>query len=445
MSKSPLSKNFSMRSLLAYTIPSIFTMVFMSTYTIIDGVFVSRLVGEDALAAVNLIMPLMGIVMAVGLMFATGGNAVIAKFMGEGKTQQAREFLTIIFIIGTILGLICSIVVFAFPHQTLSLLSISESLYSYAYDYMLSLAGFAVPVFFLVFVQSFFITAGKPTLGFILSISGGITNIILDYFFISPNFLDLGIAGAGLATGIGNSVPGVLGFFYFMFHRKGILHFVKPRLKIKTLLQSIFNGTSELIGSLATSITTMLFNFILLNLVGDAGVAAISVILYIQMFQSAIYIGYTIGVSPIISYKYGENNKSALHKIMRQSFIIVGVASALVIVLTLMFSEQAVAIFIAKDSSTFAMAQEGLLMFLPSYIFMGFNLFFSAMFTSLSNGKVSAIISIMRSLLFIVISLLILPQIFGLIGVWIAVPVAEFLSIGISLYFYYKGKKVYGY
>ncbi len=445
MKNNPLSKDFSMKSLLIYTLPSMIMMVFMSTYTIIDGVFVSNLVGEDALAAVNLVMPLLGVIMAVGLMFATGGNAVIARFMGQGEIEKARQFITVIFIIGGILGAISSAIVFIFPDEILKALSVSDNLYVYAKDYLLSLAGFAIPIFFQVFSQTFFVTAGRPTLGLVLSLVGGIINIILDYLFISPNILDLGIAGAGFATGIGNALPGVLGLLYFAFNRNGVLHFTKPKIDVKTLLQSMFNGASELVGNLATSITTLMFNFILLDMVGDAGVSAISVILYIQMFQNAIYFGYTMGVAPIIAFKFGEGNRSALKKVMGQSLKITAVASVIVVIITLLFADQAVGIFISQESATFDMAKNGLLLFIPAYIFMGFNIFYSSMFTSLSNGKVSAIISILRSLVFIVISLLILPQILGLNGVWLAIPVAELLAIIISIYYYKKYKATYGY
>ncbi len=442
---SPLARNFNMIKLLKYTLPSMFMMIFMSTYSIIDGVFVSAFVGEGALAAVNLVMPLLGIVLAVGLMFATGGNAVIAKLLGQGKPKEAREFLTVIYIIGGVLGGILTSIVFIFPDELLNMLNVSDSLYPLAKDYMLSLAGFLIPVFFMVFIQSFMVTAGHPMFGLLLSLAGGVTNIILDYVFISPNLLNMGIVGAGLATGIGNALPGVIGFFYFIFNKKCVLHFVKPKLKIKTLGQSVFNGSSELVGSLATSITTLMFNFILITMVGDTGVAAISVILYIQMFQNAIYTGYTLGVAPIIAYKYGEENHKELHKVVMQSLKIVSAASILVIVLTLVFSNEAVAIFISKESATFEIARDGLLLFLPAYLFMGFNIFFSAMFTSLSNGKISATISVLRSLIFIVIALLILPQLFGLNGVWLAVPVAEFLAIIVSFYFYKKNKTRYHY
>ncbi len=442
-----LSKKFNMIELLQYTIPSMIMMVFMfmSMYTIIDGVFVSALVGESALATVNLIMPLLGVVIAVGLMFATGGNAVIAKLLGEGKEKEAKEFLTVVYIIGAILGLILTVVVFVYPDELLNFLSVSDDLYYMAKDYLLSLGGFIIPVFFMVYAQSFMVTAGHPMLGLLLILAGGITNIILDYIFISPKILNMGIIGAGLATGIGNALPGIIGFLYFLFNRKCNLHFVRPIFKVKVICQSMFNGASELVGSLATSITTLMFNFILMRMVGEAGVVAISVILYIQMFQNAIYTGYTLGVSPIIAFKYGEKNHDELKRVIAQSCKIIAVASVIVILLTLCFSKEAVGIFISKESDTYEMARRGLLLFLPAYLFMGFNIFFSAMFTSLSNGKVSVIISILRSLVFIIISLITLPFFFNLNGVWLAVPIAEFLGMIVSYYFYKKYRYYYHY
>ncbi len=441
----PLSKNFNMKSLLSYTLPSVFMMVFMSTYTIIDGVFVANLVGEDALAAINIVFPLFGIVLAISLMFATGGNAIIARFLGEGREKEGKQFFTVLYIIGAVLGILLSVLGFAFPEQTLEMLGVSDTLYPYAKDYLLSLCAFAAPVIFQVFAQSFFVTTGKPMLGFGVCVMGGISNIILDFIFISPEICNFGIAGAGLATGIGNAIPGIFGIFYFLFNKKSNLHFVKPKLNLKLLAFSIYNGMSELVNSLALSITTIMFNFILLDIAGDAGVAAISVILYIQQFQTAIYFGYTIGVSPVISYKYGAGDKPALKKLMKQSFLIVSTASVIIIGVTLLFVNQAVSIFISADSSTFEMAKIGLLMFTPSYLFMGFNIFISSMFTAFSNGKISATISVLRSLILIVIMLLVLPIFLGIYGVWLAIPVAELLAIIASIIFYKKKKEFYGY
>lgn len=441
----PLGRDFTFLQLMAYTAPAVCMMIFMSTYTVIDGIFVANLVGEDALAAVNIVFPLLMVIMAVGLMFATGGNAVIAKLLGEGKEEEARGFLTMLYIIGGILGFLSTILVFSFPVEILNALNITENLYDYGKSYLLSLAIFAVPVIYMMFAQSFLVTAGSPTLGFLMCFVGGISNIILDYVLISPNLGNLGIVGAGIATGFGNAIPGVLGFFYFLFHRKGYLYFTKPSCDWGVLGQSIYNGISELINTLAVSITTVMFNVILLNLVGETGVVAITVILYIQMFQNGLYMGFALGISPIIAYKFGEENWVGLKKVIKQSFQFTAVASLFVVMLTLLLQDLAVGIFIQESSVTYNMTKDGLVLFAPAYLFMGFNIFISAMFTSLSNGKVSATISVLRSLVFLVASLILLPSLFHLKGVWLAVPLAEAMACVVSFYFFHKNKKKYAY
>ena len=298
-------------------------------------------------------------------------------------------------------------------------------------------------LFLQIFTQLFFVAAGKPSLGFISCLLGGIANIILDYVFIVV--FDLGIRGAGLATGVGFTIPGLIGILYFSFNKKSTLHFTKPKLDMKKLIQSLYNGMSEFVGNISTAITTLCFNIILLKIAGIAGIASISVILYIQMIQTAIYIGFSIGVSPIISYKFGEQNYWQLKKIIKISFIFIGIISLVTILLSVIFADKAVSIFISSESKTFAMAKKGLIIFSLAYAFMGFNIFTSAMFTALSNGKVSAILSISRSLVFVLASLLILPHILGINGVWLAIPLAELLAIFLAIKFYKKNKIVYNY
>ncbi len=440
-----LAKDFNIKSLMKYVFPTILMMVFMSTYTIVDGLFVANFVGEDALAAVNMVWPTFNIVLAIGLMFATGGTAVMGRLMGEGKSYEARSFLSILYIVAIILGMILTISFLYFPDEIVRLLGVNDELYPYAMDYLITLSYFSIAFFLQVFVQSFFVLAGKPILGFGICFLGGMTNIALDYVLIAPNMIDLGIRGAGLATGIGNSVPAIFGLVYFAFCRKGTLYFEKPILKGKILFQSIFNGMSELVSQLSTAVTTLLFNMILLELVGKSGVASISVILYIQMLQTAIYFGYAIGVAPIISYKYGAGDMKGLKSVLNISFKFTAIVSILVIVFSLIFGEFAIAIFIDRTSETFAMAVNGLEIFSIAYLFMGVNVFMSAIFTALSNGKVSAILSFTRTLVFLVGSLLILPYFLDLNGVWLAVPLAELLACGLSICYFRKERLRYGY
>ncbi len=440
-----LAKDFNTKSLIKYVCPTILMMVFMSTYTIVDGLFVANYVGEDALAAVNMVWPTFNIVLAIGLMFSTGGTAVMGRLMGEGKTKQARSFLSVLYIVAIVLGVLLTTIFLCFSDEIIRFLGVNDDLFLYAKDYFTTLGFFSTSFFLQVFVQSFFVLAGKPIIGFTTCLLGGITNIVLDYIFIAPNMMNMGIAGAGLATGLGNCVPALFGLVYFGFYRNGTLYFEKPILKTKILYQSMFNGLSELVSQLSTAVTTLLFNVILLEIAGKSGVASISVILYIQMLQTAIYFGYAIGVAPIISYKYGAGDGKGLKKVLNISFKFTAVISTFVIVLSLLFGEYAISIFINRTSETFDMAVNGLKIFSIAYLFMGINVFMSAMFTALSNGKVSAILSLTRTLVFLVGSLLILPYFWQLNGVWLAVPLAELLAFVLSIYFFKKGKKEYGF
>lgn len=440
-----LAKDFNTKSLLKYVFPTILMMIFLSTYTIVDGLFVANLVGEDALSALNIVMPVINILLAIGLMFSTGGTAVMGRLMGEGKEHEARSFLSILYIVAIILGAILTTVFLIFSDEIIVLLGVNDELYPYAKDYLVALSYFSVSYFLQVFVQSFFVLAGKPILGFMTCFFGGMINIALDYVFILPDMLDLGITGAGLATGIGNCVPAIFGVMYFLFNRKGTLYFEKPIFKTRVLFQSMFNGMSELVSQLSTAITTLLFNIILLELVGKSGVASISVILYIQMIQTALYFGYAIGVAPVISYKYGAKDIKGLQNILKISFRFTAIVSVIVIIFSLLFGEFAISIFISRTSQTFEMAVHGLKLFSIAYLFMGINVFMSSMFTALSNGKVSAILSLTRTLVFLVGSLVILPYLFDLNGVWLAVPLAELLACGLSVHYYKKGKKTYAY
>ena len=445
MKNNVLSTHFDIKSLLSYACPTVLMMVFMSTYTIVDGIFVANLVGENALAAVNLVVPLFNVMMAVSLMLGTGGVAVMGKLMGENQYEKARGFLTTIYIVGGGLGVILTLSGYLFSKQIVLMLGASGALLPYSQQYFMSIIPFTVGIFFQVFVQTFFVTAGKPGLGFGVCLLGGLTNIVLDYIFISPNICNMGIAGAGFATGIGNTVPGVFGLIYFTIHKKGTLHFSKPMWDIKFIFQSMYNGSSEMVSNLSIAITTFLFNIMMLKFIGKEGVVAISVILYVQMFQMAVYLGYSMGIAPILSYKYGEKNHKQLTDIIKISFqIIVGVSIA-VVILSLLFANLAISIFISRESSTFGLAKEGFIIYSIAYLFMGLNIFTSSMFTAFSNGKVSAILSMCRTLVFTIISLIVFPQLFGITGIWVAVPVAELLTVLLSIYYYKKYKKSYDY
>ncbi len=443
MENNKLQTSFNTKSLLKYAFPTIFMIIFMSTYSIVDGVFVSNFVNESALSAINIAYPAITVVFALGFMLVTGSNAIIGKLMGERKDYEAKQFFTLIYIVGTLLGIILMGIIIIFINPILVFLNAQGSLYSYAKDYLFIYSLFMPMAVLQIYTQSFFVTAGKPGLGFFTCFLGGIANIILDYVFIV--MLGLGIKGAALATGIGCTIPALYGILYFAFNKKSPLKFVKPKWSGRLLLQSITNGMSEFVTSIAMSVTTLLFNVILMQIAGESGIAAITVILYVQMMQTAIYAGYSFGISPIISYKFGEQNHAQLKQIMKTSFYFLIISSLITLVLSLIFAEIAVGIFIPKSSATFNLAVNGFRIFSLAYIFAGFNIFASSLFTALSNGKISAFLSFNRTLIFIVICLLTLPYILGINGVWLAVPIAEALSFILAAWQYFKNKRIYNY
>lgn len=439
-----LDKNITAKSLFLFALPSIIGMVFMNLYTMVDGMFVSRLVGTDALSAINIVFPIIMTVIAISTMLSTGGNAIISKKMGERKEKEARrDFSTIVFI-SIALSFIISLLSFIFINPLLKFLGATDSIYSYCFNYAaISLIFLPATMFSIVF-QTFFITIGKSNLGLTFTIIGGISNVILDYVFIKV--LNFGISGAAIATGIGYSIPGLLGLAYFIFNRKNSLYIVKTKIfNLKLLSETCINGSSEMVSSLSASIVTLLFNNILMKLIGVDGVAAVTVILYIEGLLVAIFMGYSMGCSSLISFNYGKRDNYRLNKIYKFSLIGILITSILIFMLGVFKSNLLVSIFTSKGTNVYELSNMGLKIFSISFLFMGLNLFTSALFTALSNGKISAIISFLRSLVFIVISILTLPLLIGINGVWLSVPVAELLSLIVSIFYLKKYKSKYKY
>lgn len=438
-----LSKKFTAPSILLYAFPTICTMVFMSLYMIIDGIFVAQYVDELAFSALNVVYPMISGLLAVGLMLALGSSASIGKLLGEGEDIKARQFFTQIYIVGIVLGGIVSTISLLFTEPILNMLQTSTLLFPYAKTYLIYTALFFIPSLLQVFAQSFFITNGKPLIGFQICFLGGLTNIVLDYVFIAK--LQWGIKGAALATGLGYCVPGIFALYYFAFNKKSPLYFVPFTWSTSTLFQSCSNGMSEFVTNIAVSITTFLFNVILLQIAGESGVASITAILYIQMFQMGLYVGFAMGVSSLISYKYGAKSYHELQKIMQVSFFTIAFFSCVVVLFSYVLGDIFMSLFIPNTSETFPIAQRGLKIYSLGYLFMGYNVFASSLFTALSNGKVSAFLSCSRTLVFIVFFLFTLPPRLGTDGVWLAVPIAELLSFFMSVYYFKKYKSTYHY
>lgn len=426
-----INKNFTLWSLLGFAFPSIIMMVFMSLYTIVDGMFVSRFVGSDALSSVNIVYPVLCVVIAVGVMLATGGSAVVSKLLGEGRKEEANQSFSMITAVGVVISLILLVAAVVAAEPISYLLGADESLIYHCKVYLIVMMLFAPACVLQSLYQSFFVTAGKPQLGLWLIVVGGVVNIILDYLFMAV--FHIGVAGAALATGIGQSVPAVFGTIFFFAVRKE-LYFARFKLQWKMLLQACANGSSEMVTQLSNAVITALFNLILMRMAGADGVAAITIILYGQFLFSSLYLGFTIGVGPIFGFSFGAKNFPRLKKLHGICGKLAAVSGIGIALLSWIGAPYIVEAFVGADTSAYALAVKGFSLFSLSYLFCGVNIYFSGLFTALSDGKNSAVISFSRTFVLIVAALLTLPEIIGINGVWLAVPLAEFLTVFLALW-----------
>jgi len=437
-----IAKKFNLLSLLKFTVPAIIMMLFMSLYTIVDGIFISRFIGTTALSGLNIVYPFISFIHAVAIMFAAGGSAIIAIKMGEGKNDEARSAFSLIVYTGIFLGICISILGNVFIHEIIRFLGASPVLERYSYDYLKIIISFT-PFFILqILFQTFFITAGKPELGLRMTIVSGITNAVLDYIFMKT--FGMGMAGAALATVSGYFIIAMFGIVYFLKKRNN-LYFVKVKMKWEIIKESCINGSSEMVTDISSGVVTFLFNIVMMKYMGEKGVAAITIILYSQFVFIAVYLGFSMGTAPIISYNYGNQNKAQLKRIFKICSKLIMSSSIGVFILSLIFAKYIVGFFAPEGTEVYAIAKKGFSLFAIGYLFAGYNIFSSSLFTALSNGKISAIISFMRTLVFIVLGIFFLPMVFKVNGIWLAVPFAEILSILVSLYFIKRERNNYGY
>ena len=443
MENSVLAKRFTAGAILRFAFPNIIMMIFLSLYTIADGMFISRYVGTLALSAINMSYPIISVELAAGIMLGTGGGALIAKMLGEKKNEKARENLTFIVIVAVIFGFIMMTSALLFLKPILVFLGTSKAQMPDCMIYTKILLLFSIPLFLQSVFQVFFVTAGKPKLGLFVTVLGGVSNMVLDYLFMGP--MHMGIKGAAIATGIGYSIPAVSGLLYFARSKKEPLYFVKFKWDKKILLKACGNGSSEMITNVAVAITSFLFNIIFMKYWAEDGVAAITIILYFQFVFAAVFMGFSLGVAPVISYKYGAGDKKQLKYIVRVCFRYVFFFSVAVYVISMLTIKAGLSIFTDPGGTVFNLCMDGFPIFAVSFALMGTSIYSSALFTALSNGIASGIISFARTFVFLVGSLLILPKLLGGTGIWMAVPVAEILGIAVSAGFVIWGKKKYGY
>lgn len=436
MSEHIFDQKWSAASLLRFAFPTIIMMVFMGLYTIVDTIFVARFVSTDALSAINIVCPVINLTVGLGTMIAAGGSAVVSRKMGAGLEQEAKEDFTLLVLAAAGIGAAILICGTLWLNPILLALGASERLLPYCRDYLGLLLLFLPANVIQTVYANLFVTAGKPGLGFGLSVLAGLANILLDYVFIVLGGME--IRGAALGTGLGYLIPAAAGTVFF-FRNRGALFFVKPRWRGALLTESCLNGSSEMVGQLAAALTTFLFNLTMMERLGEDGVAAVTIMIYSQFLLNTLFIGFSMGVAPVIGFHYGSGNRKQQRKILSICIRFLAAASLLIFALSISGGPLVVRMFTPDASRVYEIAAAGFPVFSVSFLFCGFNIFISALFTALSNGKISAVLSFLRTFGLLCGGILLLPRLFGITGVWMAVPMAEgimfFVSLGCLIYY----------
>lgn len=437
-----LSKNFTFGSLLLFALPTTIMMIIMSLYTIVDGIFISRFVSTNALSSLNIVYPLVNVTMGIGIMLSTGSNAIVARKLGQGNPEGARKTFSSMIALNLILGVTIGVLGNLFAVPLSRMMGASDLLLADCVAYLRWQMAFVAALMLQILFQMFFVTEGRPGIGLFLTLLSGITNVVLDYVLIVP--LQLGITGASIATVAGYVVSAVVGLIYFAVARRS-LWVVRFRFQWKEILETCINGSSEMVSNLAAGIVTFLFNLLMMHYVGEDGVAAITIIQYSQFLLNALYMGFSQGISPVIGFNYGSQNHKQLQQVFRTALIFIGVTSVGVFLFAELAGSLIVGIFALPGSAVYEMARHGFTIFAVSFLFSGLNIFASALFTALSNGRISAIISFVRTFVLIVASLAVLPLILGLDGIWLAIPIAEAGATVMCLRYLKKNREVYHY
>lgn len=445
MSKNPiqLSDHFTYGKLFRFTLPSIVMMLFISIYGVVDGLFVSNFVGKTAFAAINLVMPFVMVIGGVGFMIGTGGTALVSRVLGEGKRELANRYFTMMVWLSIIVGAVLSTVGIAFMEPVSRFLGATDAMLPDCVLYGRICIGFSVSFMLQNLFQSFLIAAEKPKLGLAATVAAGVTNMVLDALFIAG--FRWGVAGAAIATGLSQCVGGILPLFYFAFPNNSLLRLTRTKLEIRPILQACCNGSSEMMNNIASSIVGMLYNFQLLKYAGEDGVSTYGVLMYVNFCFAAIFIGYSVGSAPIVGYHFGAQNRSELQNMLRKSIILMGTGGVILALAAQLLANPLAHLFVGYDAGLFAMTTHAFRLYSFAFLFMGFNIFASSFFTSLSNGGVSAAIAFLRTLVFQAAAVLILPILFELDGIWWAMTTAEVFAFVISGIFLLADRKRYGY
>lgn len=441
--KIQLSEHFTYNKLLRFVFPSIVMMIFTSIYSVVDGLFVSNFAGKTALASINLVFPVLMGLSALGFMIGTGGSAIVAKTLGEGEKEKANEYFSMLVYVTAIGGILLSILGALMIPEIARMLGAKGELLDNCILYA-RISFISMPAFMLQNVfQSFFVTAEKPKLGLYVIVTAGVTNMVLDFVFVGV--LGLGLTGAAVATVCGEFIGGLFPILYFTRPNSSLLHLGKTHFNGRVLLQTCINGSSELMTNLSSSIVNSLYNIQLMKFAGENGVAAYGAIMYVSFIFVAIFLGYSIGSAPIISFHYGAGNHDELKNLFKKSLRLIGCWGLMLAVISQFLAIPLSRLFVGYDAELLAMTRQGFRIYCLVYLFNGFNIFGSSFFTALSNGGVSAAISFLRTLVFQIAAVLILPAILGINGIWFAVSAAELLTLCVTITFLIRQRNKYHY
>ena len=438
-----LSDHFNYKKILRFTLPSIIMMIFTSIYGVVDGFFVSNFVGKTPFAAINFIMPVLMILGVLGFMFGTGGSALISKYFGEGNPQKANSIFSMLVYETIISGVVVGFAGIITISPIATLMGAKGQMHSDCVLYSKIILA-ALPFFMLqVAFQTLFVTAQKPALGLYSTIVAGITNMILDALFMAV--FDWDIAGAALATAIAQAVGGLIPIIYFAKPNTSLLRLSKPELDFKALFKICTNGSSEFMTNISMSVVGILYNLQLMKYAGENGIAAYGVLMYINFVFLSAFIGFSVGIAPVISFHFGAKNHDELKSLLKKSMVITSVFAVSMFALSEILASPLSHTFVGYDAELTKLTLRGFLIFSFSFLFAGYAIFSSAFFTALNDGLTSALISFLRSMVLQIISVIVLPLLWGIDGIWISIIVAEFMAVAISLIFLYAKRKKYNY
>lgn len=438
-----LSDHFTYRKLLQFVFPSIVMMIFTSIYGVVDGLFVSNYAGKTAFAAINLVMPFIMVLGGIGFMIGTGGTALVSKILGEGDQEKARRYFSMMILFTVLVGLILTVLGVVFMEPVALFLGATPEMLTDCVRYGRIVNAFTAAFMLQNVFQSFLIAAEKPKLGLAATVAAGVTNMVLDALFVAV--FHWGIAGAAIATGLSQCVGGLFPLLYFLRPNTSKLRLVRTKLELQPILNACGNGSSELMSNISSSIVSMVYNFQLLKYLGEDGVSAYGVLMYVQFVFVAIYIGYSIGCAPIVGFHYGAQNHPELKNMLRMSVILMSASGVVLTVLARVLAAPLAKIFVGYDEGLFTLTCHAFRLFSFAFLFAGFNIFASSFFTALGNGLISAAISFLRTLVFQTSSVILLPLLLGVDGIWYAITAAEIFATIISLIFLLAKRKKYHY